>query len=109
MMPQSNTALTEAFGFQRGDEAFSQGIVIGNTFAAHAWSDAPGPQAMLEGTGGILAAAITLVDEASERSLTGHCMLESRRGQLSEHISPAVVSDAAVPTAIEGKGRCVSM
>ena len=30
----------------------------------------PGPQAMLEGIGGILAAAIAVVDKTSERSLT---------------------------------------
>ena len=34
--------VAEAFGFQRGDEAFSQGVVIGIPFAAHAWSNAPG-------------------------------------------------------------------
>ena len=29
---------------------------------------------MLEDIGGVLAATITVVDEASGRSLTGHCM-----------------------------------
>ena len=57
--------IAKAFGFQRGDEAFSQGVVIGISFATHAWSDAPGPQAMLEGIGGILASSITVVDEAN--------------------------------------------
>ena len=97
--------VAEAFGFQRGDEALSQGIVIGIAFAAHAWSNAPDFQAMLKGIGGILAAAITVVDKTNERSLTGHCVLESRRGQFSEHVLPADVSDAAARTAIEGKGQ----
>jgi hypothetical protein len=60
---------------------------------------------MLKAIGGILAATITVVDGASERSLTGHCMLEGRRGQLTEHVLPAGVSDAAARTAIEGKGQ----
>ena len=76
----------EAFGFQRSDETFSQGVVIRIALAAHARGDAPGPQALLEGVGGVLAATITVVDEASEGPLTGHCMLEGRRGQLSEHV-----------------------
>ena len=97
--------VAEAFGFQRGDEALSQGVVIGISFATHAWSDAPGPQAMLEGIGGVLASSITVVDKTNEGSLTGHCMLETRRGQLSEHVLPAGVSDAAARTAIEGKGQ----
>ena len=60
---------------------------------------------MLKSIGGILAAAITVVDKTNERSLTGHCVLESRRGQFSEHVLPADVSDAAARTAIEGKGQ----
>jgi len=60
---------------------------------------------MLEGIGGILASSITVVDETNEGSLTGRCMLEGRCGQLSEHVSPAGVSDAAARTAIEGKGQ----
>ena len=32
-------------------------------------------------------------------------MLEGRRGQLSEHVLPAGVSDAAARTAIESKGQ----
>ena len=60
---------------------------------------------MLEGIGGILASSITVVDETNEGSLTGRCMPEGRRGQLSEHILPAGVSDAATRTAIEGKGQ----
>jgi Proline racemase len=55
--------------------------------------------------GGILASSITVVDETNEGSLTGRCMLEGRRGQLSEHVLPAGVSDAAARTAIEGKGQ----
>jgi Protein of unknown function (DUF2699). len=60
---------------------------------------------MLEGISGVLAATITVVDETSERSLTGHGMLESRRGQLSEHVLPAMVCDAAPRTGIESKGQ----
>jgi hypothetical protein len=95
----------EAFGFQRSDEAFSQGVVIRIALAAHAWSDAPGSQAMLEGIGGILAAAITVVDKTNERSLTAHRVLEGPRGQLTEHVLPAVVCDAAARTGIESKGQ----
>jgi hypothetical protein len=50
---------------------------------------------MLEGIGGILASSIIVVDETNEGSLTGRCMLEGRCGQLSEHVLPAGVSDAA--------------
>ena len=60
---------------------------------------------MLESICGILAATITVVDEASKRSLADHGMLEGRRGQLTEHVFPAGVSDAAARTAIEGKGQ----
>ena len=76
----------EAFGFQRSDEAFSQGVVVRIALAAHARGDPPGPQALLEGIGGVLAATITVVDEASEQSLTGRCMLEGRRSQPSRHL-----------------------
>ena len=63
------------------------------------------PSGMLKAIGGILAATITVVDEASERSLTGHCMLEGGRGQLTEQVLPAGVSNAAARTAIESKGQ----
>ena len=60
---------------------------------------------MLEGTGGILAAAITVVNKTSGRSLTAHRVLEGPRGQLTEHVLPAGVSDAAARTGIESKGQ----
>ena len=39
---------------------------------------------MLKGIGSIMASSITVVDETNEGSLTGRCMLERRRDQLSE-------------------------
>ena len=60
---------------------------------------------MLEGIGGILAAAITVVDKTSERSLTAHRVLEGPRSQLTEHVLPTVVSDAAARTCIQSKGQ----
>ena len=60
---------------------------------------------MLEGIGGIMTAAITVVDKTNERSLTGHRVLEGPRSQLTGHVSPAVMCDAAARTGIESKGQ----
>jgi hypothetical protein len=71
----ANTLFGQALGLGSGwkviksEMAFSQGLVIGISFAAHAWSDAPGTQAMLKGIGGLLADAMTVMDKTNQRSL----------------------------------------
>jgi hypothetical protein len=77
----------EAFGFKVAT-SFQPGVIIGFSFATHAWNDAPGAQALLESIGGILAATITMVGEARERAPTAYRILEGSRGQFSEHVSP---------------------
>ena len=52
----------EAFGFQRSDEAFGQGLVVGIGFTAHAGSDVPKIKAVLKSLSSILAAPVAVVD-----------------------------------------------
>ena len=59
----------EAFGLEGGDEAFGQRVVVGIALAAHAAGDAPGGGELLEGVGGVLAAAIAVMDQARRRPL----------------------------------------
>ena len=57
----------EAFGLESSDEAFGQGVVVRISGAAHAGGDAAGAQTILESGGGILAAAIAVMDETAQR------------------------------------------
>ena len=54
----------EALGLESGYEALREGIVIGVTRAAHAWGDVVESQLEPEGGGGVLAAAVAVMDEA---------------------------------------------
>ena len=94
----------EAFGLEGGGEAFGQRVVAGVALAAHARGDVPGAQASLEGIGGVLAAAVAVVDEPRRRPLTLHGALEGRGGQRGGQVFAAVVGDAAARAGIEGEG-----
>ena len=57
----------KTFGFERGDEALGEGVVVRIARAAHAAGDTPGGGELREGIGGILHAAITVSPIASPR------------------------------------------
>ena len=78
----------QSIRFSRWQRSFQPCVIIGFSFATHAWNDPPGAQALLESIGGMLAATITMVDEARERAPTAYRILEGSRGQFSEHVSP---------------------
>ena len=86
--------VVEAFGLEGGDEALGQRVVVGVALAAHAGRDVPGSEPLLERGGGILAAAIAVMDQTGERSLPMHGLVKGRGGQGRQHVFAAVVSDA---------------
>src|SRR5215218_3326339 len=59
----------EAFGFEGGDKAFCQGVVIGIAAATHAGGDPMELELVPKGAAGILNAAIAVMKEAAARRL----------------------------------------
>ena len=95
----------EAFGFQRGDEAFCQGVVVRIGRATHVQSDAVGVGESGEVRGGVLDAAIAMVEQAGRwrPALDGEG--EGRGGEFRSHVGTAVVGDAAAGAGVEGEGE----
>ena len=97
--------VVEAFGLEGRDEAPGQRIVVGVALAVHAGRDVLGAETFLQRGGGILDAAVTVMDKAGERSLPKHGLLKGRDGQGGEQVFAAVVRGAAPGTGIEGEGE----
>ena len=76
-MPEMN-----AFTFETAEEVFSNGVVIGITFAGHTLTNAMGLQTVTIGPGSILNALVTVEDQAHRglAAAVGH--VQSRRRQL---------------------------
>ncbi len=53
--------LAKAFGFERGHEAFGQGVVVGVAAAAHAGRDAMAIELLTKGAAGVLHATIAVI------------------------------------------------
>lgn len=98
-------AVGEALGLQSGHEALSEGIVIGVTRAAHAWGDVVESQLEAEGRGGVLAAAVAVMDEAGGERLALESSREGGGDQGSREIVAAMMSDDPSATGIEGEGE----
>ena len=71
--------VAEAFGLQRGHEAFGQGVVVGIGGAAHAQGEAAGGGEPGEVRGGVLDAAIAVMKQAGRRRVAMHG--QSERGK----------------------------
>ena len=88
--------VAEAFGFEGGDEAFCQGVVVGIGRAAHAQRDAADGGEPGEVHGGVLDAAIAVVEQAGRWRLAMNGMGEGRGSKFAAHVLAAAVSDAAL-------------
>ena len=97
--------VAKAFGFEGGDEAFCQGVVVGIGRATHAQSDAAGGGELGEGRGSVLDTAIAVVEQAGRRGLAMNGEGEGRGGEFAAHIRTAVVGDAAPGAGVEGEGE----
>ena len=87
--------VAEAFGFEGGEEAFGQGVVVGIAGAAHAEGQAAGGGELGEGCGGVLAAAIAVMKQAGRWGVSMEGEGEGRGGEFAAHVRAAVVGDAA--------------
>ena len=95
----------EALGLESGDEALGESVVIGVTRAAHAWGDVVESQLETEGGGGVLAAAVAVMDEASRDGVALPSSSEGGGDQGRREIIAAVMSDDLSAAGIEGEGE----
>jgi hypothetical protein len=95
----------EAFGLESGDEALREGIVIGVTRAAHAWGDVVESQLEAEGRGGVLAAAVAVMDEAGRDGLALQSSSEGGGDQGRRKLIATMMSENPSAAGIEGKGE----
>ena len=73
--------VAKAFGFEGGDEAFGQGVVVGIGSAAHTEGDAAGGGELGEVRRGVLDAAIAVMKQAGRRRLAPDGEGERRGGE----------------------------
>ena len=95
----------EALGLESGHEALGEGIVIGVTRAAHAWSDVVESQLEAEGGGGVLAAAVAVMDQARWDGLALPSSSEGGGDQGRGEVIAAVMSDDLSAAGIAGEGE----
>ena len=84
--------------------ALGQRVFVGVALAVHAGGDAPGAQVLLKGVGGVLAAAITVMDQPCPRPLALCGALKSGDGQRGEDVFAAMAGDVAARAGIKGEG-----
>ena len=85
--------ITEAFGFEGGDKALGQGVVVRIAAATHARGDAMEIELVPKGAAGILNTAIAVMKEAAARPLTVHGAVERGYGQFRAEICAAMVRE----------------
>lgn len=73
-------SVAKAFGLEGGDAALGEGVVVGVGGAAHAEGDAVGAGELGEGGGGVLDAAIAVMEQAGRRRLAVAGQGEGRGG-----------------------------
>jgi hypothetical protein len=89
-------AASEAFGLESGYEALREGIVIGITRAAHAWGDVVESLLEAEGRGGVLAAAVAVMDEAWRDGVALQSSSEGGCNQSRGEVIAAMMREAAL-------------
>ena len=95
----------EAFGLEGGDEALGEGVVVGMARAAQAAGDAPGGGQLREGLGGVLHAAVAVVEPGRAAAAGAARRAEGGGGQLGAQVLAAVVGHAAARAGIKGEGK----
>src|SRR5205823_14855657 len=66
-------ALVDKFGFQGAEEALHRRVIPAVCLAAHRWGDGGGLQDLAVITGGVLTAAIRMMDQARLRAASLEC------------------------------------
>ena len=93
----------EAFGFERGDEALGERIVVGVGAAAHAGGDAVSREPIAESAASVLDPAIAMVNQSRRRVFPRPGLLEGGQDQFGAQFVMTVMGEALPATAVESK------
>src|SRR5881392_241430 len=98
-------ALVDKFGFQGAEEALHRRVIPAVCLAAHRWGDGGGLQDLAVIAGGVLTAAIRMMDQARPRAASLECHGEGGNGEFGAQMLAHRPADDLASEQVEDHGQ----